>query len=177
VTDARVADMANSTRLAVYPGSFDPLTNGHIDIIERATTLFDRVVVAILTNASKQPLFRADERVAIVREVFGGRSEVEADTFEGLLVDYARRRKAHAIVRGVRGATDFDYEWQMALMNRHLAPSIDTVFLMPSEKFTYVSASLVREIAALGGPLTGLVPPAVEARLNSRRDAATMRRV
>jgi pantetheine-phosphate adenylyltransferase len=109
--------------------------------------------------------------------VFGGRAEVEADTFDGLLVDYALRRKAHAIVRGVRGATDFDYEWQMALMNRHLAPGIDTVFLMPSEKFTYVSASLVREIAALGGPLTGLVPPAVEARLQSRRDAATMRRV
>ncbi len=169
--------MANTPRLAVYPGSFDPLTNGHVDIIERAAALFDRVVVGVLINTSKQPFFRPDERVAIIREVFADRAEIEVDTFDGLLVDYAKRRQASVIVRGVRGAADFEYEWQMALMNRHLDQRIDTVVLMPSERFTYVSATLVREIAKLGGPLTGLVPPAVEARLNSRRESATMRRV
>src|SRR5262249_12432454 len=115
-----MAAMAHTSRLAIYPGSFDPLTNGHVDIIERAAALFDRLVVAVLTNTSKQPLFRPDERVAIVREVFKDRADVEADTFDGLLVDYARKRKASVIVRGVRGAADFEYEWQMALMNRHL---------------------------------------------------------
>jgi len=169
--------MTNTPRLAVYPGSFDPLTNGHVDIIERAAQVFDRIVVAVLTNTSKQPFFRPEERVAIVREVFAGRPQIEVETFDGLLVDYARHKKASVIVRGVRGAADFEYEWQMALMNRHLDESIDTVFLMPSERFTYVSATLVREIAKLGGPLTGLVPPAVEARLTSRRESATMRRV
>ena len=139
--------------------------------------LFDRIVVAVLTNTSKQPFFRPEERVAIVREVFAARPQIEVETFDGLLVDYARHKKASVIVRGVRGAADFEYEWQMALMNRHLDESIDTVFLMPSERFTYVSATLVREIARLGGPLTGLVPPAVEARLTSRRESATMRRV
>jgi pantetheine-phosphate adenylyltransferase len=169
--------MTDTPRLAVYPGSFDPLTNGHVDIIERAAALFDRVVVAVLTNTSKQPFFRADERVAIIREVFAGQPQIEVETFDGLLVEYARRRKASVIVRGVRGAADFEYEWQMALMNRHLDPRVDTVVLMPSERFTYVSATLVREIAKLGGPLTGLVPPAVEARLTSRRESATLRRV
>jgi pantetheine-phosphate adenylyltransferase len=172
-----MADMANTPRLAVYPGSFDPLTNGHVDIIERAAGLFDRIVVAVLTNTSKQPFFKLEERVAIIREVFAGRLPIEVEAFDGLLVDYARRKSASVIVRGVRGAADFEYEWQMALMNRHLDQQIDTVFLMPSERFTYLSATLVREIARLGGPLTGLVPPAVEARLQSRRDAATMRRV
>jgi pantetheine-phosphate adenylyltransferase len=169
--------MAHTSRLAIYPGSFDPLTNGHVDIIERAAPLFDRLIVAVLTNTSKQPLFRPDERVAILREVFKDRADVEADTFDGLLVDYARKRQASVIVRGVRGSADFEYEWQMALMNRHLDAAVDTVFLMPSERFTYVSASLVREIAALGGPLTGLVPPAVETRLASRRQSTTMRHV
>jgi pantetheine-phosphate adenylyltransferase len=169
--------MANTSRLAVYPGSFDPLTNGHVDIIERGLRLFDRIVVAVLTNPSKQPLFRPDERAAIIREVFSGQANVEVDMFDGLLVDYVRRRGATAIVRGVRVVSDFEYEWQMALMNRHLDAAIDTVFLMPSERFTYVSATLVREIAALGGPLTGLVPPAVEARLATRRQTSTSRRV
>ena len=169
--------MANIPRLAIYPGSFDPLTNGHVDIIDRAVRLFDRLVVAVLVNPVKQPLYRHDERVAIIREVFAGRPEIEAETFDGLLVDVAHRRQASAVVRGIRGASDFEFEWQMALMNRHLDPAFDTVFLVPSERFTYVSATLVREIAALGGPLTGLVPPAVEARLASRRQAATLRRV
>ncbi len=169
--------MANNPRLAVYPGSFDPLTNGHVDVVERAAKLFDRVVVAVLNNSSKQPMFRVDERLAIIRDAFAGRPEIDAEAFDGLLVDYARRRQASAIVRGMRGGSDFDYEWQMALMNRHLEPAIDTIFLVPSERFTYVSATLVREIAANGGSLTGLVPSAVEARLASRREAATMRRV
>ncbi|HUL73033.1 MAG TPA: pantetheine-phosphate adenylyltransferase [Vicinamibacterales bacterium] len=169
--------MAHTSRLAVYPGSFDPLTNGHVDIIDRGLRLFDRIVVAVLTNPSKHPLFSPDERVAIIREVFAGQANVDVDMFDGLLVDYVRRRQATAIVRGVRVVSDFEYEWQMALMNRHLDGAIDTVFLMPSERFTYVSATLVREIAALGGPLAGLVPPAVEARLANRRHAATSRRV
>jgi pantetheine-phosphate adenylyltransferase len=172
-----MAAMAHTSRLAIYPGSFDPLTNGHVDVIERAAPLFDTLIVAVLTNTSKQPLFRPDERVAIIREVFKDRAHVEADTFDGLLVHYARKRQASVIVRGVRGSADFEYEWQMALMNRHLDAGVETVFLMPSERFTYVSASLVREIAALGGPLTGLVPPAVEARLASRRQSTTMRHV
>jgi pantetheine-phosphate adenylyltransferase len=163
--------MPNPNRLAIYPGSFDPLTNGHVDIIERGSRLFDRIVVAILVNSGKEPLFSVDERVAILREVFAGTPNVEVETFEGLLVDYARRRKAAAIVRGLRAVADFEYELQMALMNRHLSAEIETVFMMPSEQYTYVSSRLIKEIAALGGPLTGLVPPVVEARLARRQPA------
>jgi len=161
--------MPNRTRLAVYPGSFDPLTNGHVDIISRGARLFDRVVVAILLNAGKQPLFTVDERVAIVREVFAGSPNVEVDTFQGLLVEYARRRQASVIVRGLRAVADFEYELQMALMNRHLSADLETVFMMPAEQYTYVSSRLIKEIADLGGSLTGLVPPSVEARLLRRR--------
>jgi pantetheine-phosphate adenylyltransferase len=168
--------MASEPRVAVYPGSFDPLTNGHVDIILRGARLFDRILVAILVNADKQPLFDTDERVAIVREVFAGQQNVEVDTFEGLLVDYARRRHAHAIVRGLRAVSDFEYELQMALMNRHLEPMVETVFMMPAEQYTYVSSRLVKEVAALGGSVTGLVPPIVEARLAARRSAAMSHR-
>ena len=161
--------MANPQRLAIYPGSFDPLTNGHVDIISRGARLFDRVVVAILLNPGKQPLFSVDERVAIVREVFAGTPNVEVDTFQGLLVDYVRRRKASVIVRGLRAVADFEYELQMALMNRHLSADLETVFMMPAEQYTYVSSRLIKEIAALGGSLTGLVPASVEARLERRR--------
>jgi len=164
-------------RLALYPGSFDPLTNGHIDIIERGARLFDRVVVAILLNPGKQPLFSVDERVAIVREVFKGRANIEVDTFAGLLVDYARERKASVIVRGLRAVADFEFELQMALMNRHLSADLETIFMMPAEQYTYVSSRLIKEIAALGGSLRGLVPPVVEARLAARRQPATTRRV
>ncbi len=154
--------MAAPTRIAVFPGSFDPLTNGHFDLIERATRLFDRVIVAVLGNAGKQPLFTVDDRLAILREVFAGHPRVEADAFQGLLVDYARARGASVVIRGIRSAADLDYERQMALTNRHLNPDVDTVLLLPSAAFGHVSSSLVREIAALGGSVRGLVPPAVQ---------------
>jgi pantetheine-phosphate adenylyltransferase len=163
--------------LAVYPGSFDPLTNGHVDVIARCARLFDRVVVAILHNPEKRALFSLDDRLAILREETAAHSNVEVDTFEGLLVDYARSRQATAIVRGLRSVTDFDYEMHMALMNRHLNAEIETVFLMPAEQFTYVSSRLVKEIAALGGSLKGLVPASVETRLARRRSAAMSRSV
>ena len=164
-------------RLALYPGSFDPLTNGHVDIIERGARLFDRVVVAILLNPGKQPLFTVDERVATVQEVFKGRANIEVDTFAGLLVVYARDRQARVIVRGLRAVADFEFELQMALMNRHLSAELETIFMMPAEQYTYVSSRLIKEIAALGGSLRGLVPPVVEARLAARRHPATTRRV
>lgn len=167
--------MTDAPRLAVFPGSFDPLTLGHVDVIERASGLFDRVVVALLVNPEKSPLFSVDERVAIIREVFAGRPSIEVDTFDGLLVEYARRRHAAAVVRGVRGGGDFDYELRMASMNRHLAPGVETVFLAPSPGVAFISSSLVKEVASLGGSLDGLVPEAVQARLLRRREGATHR--
>jgi pantetheine-phosphate adenylyltransferase len=169
--------MAPTSRIAIFPGSFDPLTNGHVDVIARCARLFDRVVVAILHNPEKRALFSLDDRLAILREESAAHSNVEVDTFEGLLVDYARSRQATAIVRGLRSVTDFDYEMHMALMNRHLNAEIETVFLMPAEQFTYVSSRLVKEIAALGGSLAGLVPSSVETRLARRRSAAMSRSV
>jgi pantetheine-phosphate adenylyltransferase len=162
---------ATSGRTAVCPGSFDPLTMGHVDIIERASRLYDRVVVAVLVNADKRPWFSLDERVAIIEEVFAGRANVSVDTFEGLLVDYARDKGASVIVRGLRAVSDFEYEFQMALMNRHLAPHIETTFLMPAEQYSYVSSRLIKEVFSLGGGIEGLVPPVVEARLLARRQA------
>ena len=156
-------------RVAVYPGSFDPLTNGHVDIILRGARLFDRIIVAVLRNAEKQPLFTAEERVETAREVFREYPNVEADSFDGLLVDYAHQKAASAIVRGLRAVSDFEYELQMALMNRRLGPEIETVFMMPSEQYTYVSSRLVKEVFALGGPITGLVPELVEHRLREKR--------
>jgi pantetheine-phosphate adenylyltransferase len=156
-------------RVAVYPGSFDPLTNGHVDIILRGARLFDRIIVAILRNAEKHPLFTADERVQMAREVFGEHPNVDADSFDGLLVEYAHLRQASAIVRGLRAVSDFEYELQMALMNRRLGPEIETVFMMPAEQYTYVSSRLVKEVFALGGPVTGLVPELVEYRLHEKR--------
>ena len=155
--------------LAVYPGSFDPLTNGHVDIIERGARLFDRIIVAILVNRDKTPLFTAAERVEIAREVFAHDPNVEIDTFGGLLVEYAQRREASVIVRGLRAVSDFEYEMQMALMNRHLSPDLETVFMMPGEAYTYLSSRLVKEVFALGGSVAGLVPPAVERRLLVKR--------
>jgi pantetheine-phosphate adenylyltransferase len=159
---------AHISRLAVYPGSFDPLTNGHVDIIERGARLFDRIVVAILVNLEKTPLFSVEERVEIARTVFKDAPNVEVDTFQGLLVDYARRREANVIVRGLRAISDFEYEMQMALMNRRLNESIETVFMMPAEPYTYLSSRLVKEVFALGGSVDGLVPAIVEARLGSK---------
>ena len=155
-------------RLAVYPGSFDPLTNGHVDIILRGARLFERILVAVLVNADKQPLFAADERVAMVQEVFREYPNVEVDTFDGLLVEYARQKRANVLVRGLRAVSDFEYEFQMALMNRHLEPALETVFMMPAEQYTYLSSRLIKEVVSLGGDVHGLVPPLVEARLQDR---------
>ena len=159
-------------RLAVYPGTFDPITNGHLDIIGRGVHLFDRVVVALLQNADKEPLFPLEERLAIVRSVVARFPNVEVESFDGLLIDYARARGARAIVRGLRALSDFEYEFQMALMNRRLEPEVETVFMMPSEAWSYVSSRLVKEVARLGGDVSGLVPPEVAARLKSRYAAA-----
>ena len=162
---------AHTPRLAVYPGSFDPLTNGHVDIIERGVRLFDRIVVAILVNVDKAPLFALEERVEIARSVFKDAPNVEVDTFEGLLVDYARQRQASVIVRGLRAISDFEAELQMALMNRRLNRSIETVFMMPAEPYTYLSSRLVKEVFALGGSIDGLVPAVVEGRLLAKAEA------
>jgi pantetheine-phosphate adenylyltransferase len=154
--------------LAVYPGSFDPLTNGHVDIITRGARLFDRIVVAMLVNAEKSPLFSMTERVEIAREVFKHQVNVEVDTFDGLLVDYVARRQAQVIVRGLRAISDFEFEFQMALMNRRLHPAIETIFMMPAEQYTYISSRLIKEVFSLGGRVEGLVPALVEARLRDK---------
>lgn len=154
---------------AIYPGSFDPLTNGHIDVIERSVRLFDRVIVSILTNPQKTPLFSVAERIDVMREIIGPRfSNVEFDVFGGLLVDYAKQKGAQVIVRGIRAVTDYEYEFQMALMNRRLAPDVETVFMMPCESYSYLSSRLVKEIVQLGGSVKGLVPDSVERRLISK---------
>jgi pantetheine-phosphate adenylyltransferase len=157
--------------LAVYPGSFDPLTNGHVDIITRGARLFDRIVVAVAVNAGKSPLFSKEERVEIARAVFKDHPNVEVDAFDGLLVEYVDRRRAQVIVRGLRAVSDFELEFQMALMNRRLDPRIETVFMMPAEQYTYISSRLIKEVFALGGRVDGLVPPLVEARLQEKRAA------
>ncbi|MBZ5560426.1 MAG: pantetheine-phosphate adenylyltransferase [Acidobacteriia bacterium] len=154
--------------LAVYPGSFDPLTNGHVDIITRGARLFDRIIVAMLVNAEKAPLFSMDERVEIARAVFKSHPKVEVDTFDGLLVDYVERRQAQVIVRGLRAVSDFEFEFQMALMNQRLNPTIDTVFMMPAAQYTYISSRLIKEVFALGGRVHGLVPELVEERLREK---------
>ena len=154
--------------LAVYPGSFDPLTNGHVDIITRGARLFDRIVVAILINSEKLPLFTMEERVEIAREVFKDVPNVEVDTFDGPLVDYVDRRGAQVIVRGLRAVSDFEFEFQMALMNQRLNGRIETIFLMPAEQYTYTSSRLIKEVFRLGGKVHGLVPDMVEERLRSK---------
>jgi pantetheine-phosphate adenylyltransferase len=159
--------------LAVYPGSFDPLTNGHVDIIERGARLFDRIIVAILVNAEKAPLFSIAERVDIARKVFKDHANVEVDTFDGLLVDYVARRHANVLVRGLRAVSDFEYEFQMALMNRRLNPTIETVFMMPAEQYSYISSRLIKEVFALGGRVHGLVPELVETRLREKQAIRT----
>jgi pantetheine-phosphate adenylyltransferase len=154
--------------LAVYPGSFDPLTNGHVDIILRGARLFDRIIVAILVNAEKSPLFSMEERVEITRSVFKDHASVEVDTFDGLLVDYVERRQAQVIVRGLRAVSDFEFEFQMALMNQRLNSRIETVFMMPAEQYTYISSRLIKEVFKLGGRVNGLVPELVEQRLREK---------
>ena len=159
-------------RRAIYPGSFDPVTNGHLDIIERGCKLFDEIIIAILVNPEKQPFFSIEERREILEEVLKGITRgnclVRVEDFEGLLVHYALAQKADAIVRGIRAISDYEYELQMALMNRRLEPSIETVFMMPAETYSYVSSRLVKEVFQLGGELDGLVPPLVEARMKDK---------
>ena len=148
-------------KIAIYPGTFDPVTNGHIDILERALKLFDKVIITIARNTAKNPLFTEQERIALLRQVTIRFKNIEVDSFEGLLVDYVQERKAIAVVRGLRAMTDFEYELQMALMNRKLDDKMETVFLMPNEKYTYLSSNFVREIARLGGDVSLFVPPVV----------------
>ena len=154
--------------LAVFPGSFDPITNGHLDIVDRGLAVFDRVRMAILMNPEKRPLFSVKERVALIQEAYRGNPRVEVDTFSGLLVDYANRVGASVIIRGLRAISDFEYEFQMALMNRRLNPRIETVFMMPAESYSYVSSRLVKEVFQLGGQVSDLVPPVVEKRLSEK---------
>jgi pantetheine-phosphate adenylyltransferase len=160
-------------RLAICPGSFDPLTLGHVDLVRRAAQLFDHVVVAILVNEQKTPLLPQAERVELAREVFADLPSVEVDTFDGLLVDYAARRGAVTLVRGIRSAGDAEYELPMTLMNRHLRPSVDTVFLPTAVELGHISSRLIKEVWRLGGDIGSLVPAVVEARLRERREAPT----
>ncbi len=153
---------------AVYPGTFDPVTNGHLDIVARSAGLFHQVVVAVLRNTHKTPLFSVAERVEMIRTAAGGWPNVEVEAFEGLLVDYARRKGAKIIVRGIRAVSDYEYELQMASMNRRLNPELETIFMIPAEPYSYLSSGLVKEICLLGGSLHGLVPEDVERRLCCR---------
>jgi pantetheine-phosphate adenylyltransferase len=156
------------TSIAIYPGSFDPVTNGHLDLIERGEKMFDLLIVAVLRNAEKEPLFTVSERVEMLREVTKQWTSVEIDVFDGLLVDYARKRGAGVILRGIRAVSDYEYELQMALMNRKLEPRLETVFMLPGLSYSYLSSKLVREIAQLGASLKGLVPEVVEQRLRAK---------
>lgn len=154
--------------LAVYPGTFDPITYGHIDVVERAAQLFQRVVILVARNTSKTPLFTDDERIAMIREVFRSNRSIEVDGFDGLLVDYARQRKASVIVRGLRAVSDFEIEFQMALTNRKLSKELETIFLVPREQYSYLNSTIVREIARLGGDVSDFVPPPVRRRLRAK---------
>ena len=154
--------------VAIYPGSFDPITNGHLDLIQRGSRLFDRLIVAILRNATKAPLFSVEERMEMLSEVVAGYPNVEVDSFNGLLVDYAAQRKAQVLLRGIRAISDYEYELQTALMNRRLHPAIETVFLMSAESYSFISSRIVKEVIGLGGNISGLVPPSVEIRLRDR---------
>ena len=154
--------------IAVYPGSFDPITNGHLDVIERAATMFDRVWVAVARNAEKEPLFAVEERVAMVQGAVRRMRRVSVDDFEGLLMRYARRKRARVVVRGLRVISDFEFEFQMALMNRKLDGQIETIFLMPKDEYTFISSRLVKEVAALGGKVSAFVPRAVEKALQAK---------
>ncbi len=159
-------------RTAIYPGSFDPLTNGHLDVIERAVKLFDRVVVAVAKNESKQPLFSLEERVDLVRRSIKHIPNAEADSFDRLLVDYVEQRNAQAIVRGLRAISDFEFEFQLALMNRKLNERVETIFMMPKDTYTFLSSRIIKEIARLGGDITTFVPVHVRAALVEKLKAA-----
>ena len=158
---------------AIYPGSFDPVTNGHLDLIERASKLFHHLVVAVLTNPEKDPLFSVKERVEMLDLVVAGLPNVEVDTFQGLLVDYARGKDARVLLRGIRAVSDYEYELQMAMMNRQLEPEMETVFMLPAEAYSYLSSRLVREVARLGGSVKDLVPAVVEERIRAKVSASS----
>jgi len=155
-------------RRAIYPGSFDPVTNGHLDVIERARKLFDEVVVAVAHNDEKQPLFSLEDRLDLLRETVGKIDNVRIAEFEGLLVEFARKQEAGAVIRGLRAISDFEFEFQMALMNRKLDASVETIFLMPKEEYTYLSSRIVKEIARLGGDVSGFVPACVAKALSGK---------
>ena len=155
-------------KIAIYPGTFDPITNGHLDIVQRAARLFDKVIVTIARNSSKNPMFTEQERLALIQAAVKGNKRVAVDIFDGLLVEYARKKKATAIVRGLRAISDFEYEFQMALMNRTLNDQCETVFMMPNAKYTFLNSSIVREIARLGGDVKDFVPPVVQKALAAR---------
>jgi pantetheine-phosphate adenylyltransferase len=157
-----------NTVKAIYPGSFDPVTNGHLDLIARAANIFDHLVVAILRNSEKNPLFTVEERVAMLSEGIAEFDNVSVSTFDGLLVDFAREERAHAVVRGIRAISDYEYEFQMALMNRRLAPDVETIFLMPDAKYSFVSSRLVKQVFRLGGSVDGLVPKFVIERMKDK---------
>jgi pantetheine-phosphate adenylyltransferase len=153
---------------AVYPGMFDPMHNGHLDLIERSLRIFDELIVAVVANPSKAPLFPVKERLELIDEATAGMRNMRITSFDGLLIDLVSREEADCIVRGIRAVSDFEYEFQMALMNRKLRGTVETVFLMPHERYTYISSRLIKEVASLGAPVTGLVPPAVEGRLAAK---------
>ncbi len=155
-------------KIAIYPGTFDPFTNGHLDLVVRSLRAFDEVIVAVAPSLKKRPLFGLKERLVLIKKSLEGYERVKTEVFEGLLVDYVRRKKGAVIIRGLRAVSDFEYELQMALMNRRLNPQIETVFMMPSEEYSFLTATIVKEIASLGGPVTQLVPPPVEKELKRR---------
>ncbi len=154
--------------LAVYPGSFDPVTKGHIDLIQRATKIFKKVIVAVANNAQKKPLFTVDERVEMLKQCTKGIAGIKVESFDGLVIDYARRNKVNVLIRGLRMISDFEYEFQMALTNRRLAKDIETVFLMPSEQYSFLSSTLLKEAAFLGADISSFIPNSIEKRLKER---------
>lgn len=151
--------------LAIYPGTFDPFTTGHFDLIRRSSEFFDRIIVAVANNINKKTLFSTEERVAMIRDVVASMPRVEVDSFTGLLVDFMRSRQAHVVLRGLRAISDFEYEFQLAQMNRKLYPEFEIVYMMPDERYTYISSSLVKEVAALGGDISGLIPDEIRPKL------------
>ena len=157
------------SRTAIYPGSFDPMTLGHVNIVDRSLAVFDEVVVAVLRHPEKQAMFSVAERVEMMERIFAARSRVVIESFDGLLVDYVRRRGSRTVIRGLRAVQDFEYEFQMTMMNRRLAPDIDTVFMMTDEEYFYIASRTVKEVAALGGDITGLVPELVQAEMKKKR--------